>query len=78
MKTHYEVEIVRVLKNSPFNCSGYIPDVICNNRNEVINLPIVQKLIDKTFGKHLIVNISSIDKNTFYQYEIKKTKAILS
>lgn len=74
----YSVEIARVHKASPYNCSDYIPEIKINVEfEEVINLPIVKERIDKTFGKHLIINIYSSSETSFLQYEVLKTTAII-
>lgn len=77
MTTTHTVEIQRIHKSSPYNCAGYIPEIIHNDREKVIDLPEVQEAIDKTFGKKLIVIISSSNETSFLQYEIEKPKAIL-
>ena len=71
----HSVEINRVHKNSPYNCSGYIPGIECCDREKVIDLPEVQALINGTYGKHFIVNIHTESKTDFLQYEIVKSRA---
>lgn len=73
----HSVEINRVHKKSPYNCSGYIPEIVCSDREKVIDLPEVQALINRTYGRHLIVNIHTESQRDFLQYEIVKPQAII-
>ncbi len=73
----HSVEICRVHKGSPFNCSAYIPEIVCENREDVIDLKEVDELINKTFGKSLIVNIYTQSETDLLRYEITKDRAIL-
>lgn len=73
----FEVEISRIHKGSPYNCVGYLNEVQCENENSVIDLPKVDDLINKTYGKKLIVTISQKGQVPYLQYEILKSKAIL-
>jgi len=74
----HQVEIIRIHKGSPYNCSHYIPEIIHHNKHEVINIPEVQNAINKTFGRKLIVNVSTDNDTTYLQYEIEKPKAIIN
>lgn len=71
----YEVSISRVHKQSPYNCVGYIPEVIADSDEAVIDLPEVVKAINDAFGKQLIVDIFPIGEGTVLQYEIFKKRA---
>lgn len=73
----HSVEVNRVHKSSPYNCSGYIPEIGCSDREKVIDLPEVQALINNTYGKHFIVNIHTQNETDFLQYDIVKPKAIV-
>jgi hypothetical protein len=77
-KKSFSVEIIRVHKSSPYNCSAFLPDVRSTNAENVIKLKPVKDLIRFTFGKKLIVNITdnSFKVNQFLQYEITKSKAV--
>lgn len=74
----FEVELVRVHKSSPYNCSGYIPEIECDDEENVINLPEVQQMIANTFGKNMIVNIFELNAPITHhlQYKIEKLRAI--
>jgi len=72
----HQVEIRRVLKNSPYNVAEYLPEVICGNRDDVFNLPEVQKVINETYGKKLVVNVYTESEKDFLQYEVEKARAI--
>jgi len=73
----HEVEINRVLKNSPYNVTHYLPNVKCINREDIINLPRIQKLINKTFGKSIVLTIHTPNEKSFLVYEITKKMAII-
>jgi hypothetical protein len=75
----HEIQINREHKNSPYNCAAVIPEIECEDREEVINLPEVRKLINKTYGKRLVVHvITTIPwKSDWLMYEVEKSKAIL-
>jgi hypothetical protein len=74
----HEVEIGRIHKGSPYNCAAVIPKIECENREEVINLPEVQELMGKTFGRRLRVYVNTIEPymGDFLEYEFVKTRAI--
>jgi hypothetical protein len=73
----HEIQINRVCKSSPYNCAAVIPAIECDNRGEIINLPEVQALINKTYGKKLIVQVLTPFETSYLQYEIVKSKAVL-
>lgn len=76
----YEIQISRLHKGSPFNCSEVIPELQSDlSIDEVIDLPEVSRAIDKTFGRNLRVFISEVFPFTgkFIEYEVTKPKAIL-
>lgn len=74
----FEVELVRIHKSSPYNCSGYIPEIECDDEDQVINLPEVQSMIANTYGKNFIVNIFQLGVaiTGHLQYKIEKLRAI--
>ena len=55
-----DVQIIRIHKSSPYNVSEFLPNVTGTNIDEIFENPQVQKLIDKTFGKNLIISIIPI------------------
>lgn len=73
----YEVEIVRMHKSSPYNCASYLPEVKALNADDAIALPEVQTAIKRSFGRLLLVNISSLQDGTFSQYRVRKSKAVV-
>lgn len=73
----HSVDISRVHKGSPYNCSGFIPEIVCSDREDVINMPEVQTLINNTYGKHLIVTVHTQNEIDYLQYDITKPKAIV-
>lgn len=74
----FEVEIARVHKSSPYNCSAYLPAVRANAIEEVIELSEVQSLVKSTFGKMLFVRVYSNQApcSHFLEYQIEKSRAI--
>lgn len=74
----HEVHLCRVHKSSPYNVSAVIPEIINEDRNEVINMPEVQNLIKKTYGKMFYLFVFTEESGGYHiRYEIEKTKAIL-
>lgn len=75
----HEVHINRVHKGSPYNCAAVIPSIQCMDREKVIDLPEVRKLIGKTYGKLFIVQVMTNDpwEYGFLEYEVEKTKAVI-
>ncbi len=73
----FEITLNRIHKGSPFNCSGYLPEVECNDIDNVYYLPEVQEMINKTFGKKFVLQVQEFGKTSFIQYEISKPKAIV-
>jgi hypothetical protein len=71
------IEIIRLHKQSKYNCVGCIPEIQCSNDDDVINMPEVQTLINKSYGKNLIVNICPFFDTYLLTYEVSKPKAIL-
>ncbi|MGV0854636.1 hypothetical protein ACTS95_08030 [Empedobacter brevis] len=76
---NYEIQISRIHKGSPYNVSTVIPRLKSTKTIEsIIDLPEVDELINKTYGKHLIVHIHGENPSSHYmQYEVTKSKAII-
>jgi len=74
----HEVHVCRIHKGSPYNLSAVIPEIRNENRDDVINTPDVQNLINKTYGKKLIVQVHTEKSDGYYlQYEVEKPRAVL-
>lgn len=73
----FHVTISRVHKSSPYNCVGYIPEIKAPTMEDVINLPEVDNLINKTYGKKLTVIVDSNRTIDFLEYDVIKPKAII-
>lgn len=77
-KREFEVQINRVHAGAPYNCAAYIPSVWCENEDDVINLPEVQKLINKTYGKRFTVHVMPVRGRSYLQYEVAKHRAVIN
>lgn len=70
-----DVQIKRVHKSSPYNVSEFLPNIEGTNEDEIFKSPQVQQLIDKTFGKNLIISIIPIGIAGQKDFTITKNKA---
>lgn len=70
-----DVQISRVHKSSPYNVSEFLPNVTGTNEDEIFKSQQVQQLIDKTFGKNLIISIIPIGIAGQTDFKITKSKA---
>ena len=75
MKT-FEIEIIRIHKGSPYNCSGYIPEINAVDEDAAFNHPNVQSLIKSIYGKSLKVWIKPITETHYFEWLVTKDKAV--
>ena len=70
----HQVHVSRVMKNSPYNLTGFIPKIVHEDRECVIGMPEVQAMINGTCGRRLIAIVHTENETDYLLYEIEKGK----
>jgi hypothetical protein len=73
----HQVQISRIIKNSPYNIAAWLDDVVCDSADKVISLPKVQQVVNQTYGKTLKVYVYTDGESYVYAYQINKNSAII-
>ncbi|TZF81789.1 hypothetical protein FW774_17180 [Pedobacter sp. BS3] len=69
----FEVEVCRVHKSSPFNCSLFYNEIGAQTPESAVES--IMPDIDKKYGKNFIVHVYNLDTAEAFEFEISKHKA---
>ncbi|WP_295675692.1 hypothetical protein [uncultured Mucilaginibacter sp.] len=73
----YIVEVIRIAKNSPFNCIGFFPELIASDEDAAVNSPGVIACVCRSFGKNIKVVVSPMHEDTYTEYLFNKSAAVV-